>query len=178
MFLIWLKRLKMMVKRSNVNPIWMARKTGGPVRVFQPRPRSYHFPNAEIMSVQLSQDYTRIDFRFTYEVSEIKIPVYTIDTNIYIAISSFYDDETSIKKHNLIKQENAPVYPRKYVSDSNEHPLYFTLYFEPLPMHTVNFDVVEKEKDEDRFDHGVFMNYPKVDLRKGVRNWKIENSEN
>ena len=44
----------MMVKRSNVNPIWMARKTGGPVRVFQPRPRLYHFPNAEIMSGTLN----------------------------------------------------------------------------------------------------------------------------
>ncbi|MEJ6755839.1 MAG: hypothetical protein QNK78_02410 [Crocinitomicaceae bacterium] len=164
----------MILKRENINPLWTERRDGNPVRIFQPRPKINGFPNAMIMSVLLNSEYTRIDFSFTYDIYDIRVPVYVISPEIRLVTAAQRSTYTPERSFSLIRFENAPIWPKKYEAGSKNDRLYFTLYFAPLPLYTLEFDIIESDDEDD----GPMMNYLEINLDKGERKWEIKNSEN
>jgi len=164
----------MIVEREDINPLWTMRLDGSPVRIFQPRPKINGFPNAMIMSILLEKEYTRIDFRFIHEVHDIKVPTFSISPDIRIITPADRSTYTPEKNYFLIRSENAPIWPKNFKASSVKDELFFTLYFEPIPMYTLELDMVEDDDEEGK----VLMNYYEIDLHKGERKWEIKNSDN
>jgi len=164
----------MILNRKNINALWTDRLNGRPVRIFQPRVDINGLPNAKMLSIKLTQKYTRIDFEFQLEASGIRVPDFTISPKIKIITPADRSTYTAEKDHFLIHSENAPIAPKKFRPKSEDDRLYFTLFFEPLPMYTLDFDMVESDDEE----YNIWMNYYDINLRKGQRTWEIKNSEN
>ena len=163
----------MILTRAHINPLWTERRDGNPVRIFEPRPKINGFLEAKILSVQLKTEFTRIDFRYKNDV-QIGKAVYTISPEIRIVTPADRSTYTAEEDFFLIKSENAPISPKAFRTIPKKHELYFTLYFDPMPLYTLEFDIVEGEDEEGK----LLMNYYKIDLSKGEREWEIKNSEN
>ena len=164
----------MMLHREKINPLWKDAERGKSVRLFQPLSKINRFPNVLIMSVELTKEFTRIDFQFTYDIDDVQISVFVISPEIKLVIREENSIDRKEKNYELINSENAPVYPLKYSSESNDKKLYFTLYFAPLPLSSCEFDIVEDE-DEDECPP---MNFFNINFIKGERFWLAGNSEN
>ncbi len=164
----------MKATRKKINPLLTDRLNGKPVRIFQPQVNINGMPNAYMMSIELARKYTRIDFEFRLEASNRKMYNLTISPKIRIVTPPNRLTFQPEKDHFLIYSENAPISPNNYKPRSNDDRLYFTLYFEPIPMDTMHFDIVESDDEERK----IWMNLYDINLRKGDQTWEIKSSAN
>ena len=105
---------------------------------FQPVVKHQTQPTSSILSIGMTEDYTRIDFvtsagHFTW---------------VQIDPKTFIRPVRSDFKLTLVKAQGIPLAPRKYYFKNRGEPLYYTLYFPALPKGIKRIDIIEKESPE------------------------------
>ncbi len=163
------------MKKDDINPFWNGTEDSDSIRIFEPKARIIGVPNVEMLSVNLTKAYTRIDFEMTMDIIDIKFHEFTIPPDIHLVTRADRKIFKSEKAFKFIKAENAPVYPEMEDAKVLGNHFYFTLFFEPLPLDTIYFDLIEDEFD----DKDIWkMNYYDINLKKDTQNWEIANFYN
>jgi len=107
-------------------------------RLIFPKPKySNDSNNLIILRIELSVEYTKIDFGYQ--------PNYELEIGGKIKITNGIILHNNNKKFKLIKAENIPV-SMQINFKSIEDWLLFSLYFEPLPFECTKFDITKTPK--------------------------------
>ena len=98
-----------------------------------------------ILRIHLLPEYTKVDFGYIAKNHFIRGGWVQIYENTFIR------DCNNGTKYSFIKADNIGVAPHKHYFTSNFVYLYYSLYFEPIPVDTAKIDIIENEETNKRF---------------------------
>ena len=114
------------------------KKTKEPQKFYNPE-RLSPTKNLRVKSIELSEEFTRIDFHYQSSHKYINGGWIQMDKGAYI------QPVNSSRKYGLIKAIGIPIAPLKhYFKREGEHHTY-TLIFPALPKNTQKINIIEKE---------------------------------
>ncbi|MBK6953822.1 MAG: hypothetical protein IPH24_17770 [Crocinitomicaceae bacterium] len=107
----------------------------------------------KVMSIELSDDYTRIDFEY--------LSPHHYENGGWIEMNprSFIRIVGSEVKYPLLRTENIPISPNKYFFKACGVKHYYSLFFAALPKDTSCIDIIEREAP------GNYFNFYDVSLK-------------
>ena len=143
------------------------------VRIYIAYMQSSHDDYHKIMSIEFNAEYTRIDFHYVSRLRGNKRCWINIQDCCHLRPRE--RDSRQIndsREYKLIRVENIPIAPKKYIFGSVGMDLYYTLYFEPIPWQCEYIDVVDME------DGGERINFYRVELTKPRRQMLCGHSRN
>lgn len=111
--------------------------------------------NVGIETINLDEDYTRIDFVY------ISPKEYPNGGWVQIDGASYIRPVGSEKRYKLIRAINIPLAPNKHFFKNCGQVLKYTLLFPALPKNTKQIDIVEK------LEPGSYFNFFRVDVTHG-----------
>ena len=106
-----------------------------------------------ILRIHLLPEYTKVDFGYLAKNHFIRGGWVQIYENTFIRSC------TDGTKYSFLKADNIGVAPQKHYFTSNFDYLYYSLYFEPIPLGTPKIDIIENEETNKRF-----FNFFEIDL--------------
>ena len=110
-----------------------------------------------ILRIQILPEYTKVDYGY------LAVNHYIRGGWVQIYENSFIRDLKTKKCYSFIKAENIPIAPTKHFFTSNYDYLYYSLYFEPIPVDTEFIDIIESEEG------GTYFNFYKVNIGDGMK---------
>lgn len=111
----------------------------------QPKCNSF-IDNLRLLRVELSSDYTKMDFGYRASEKHEKGRKIRISKKAYL-----WDKKNKFK---LTRAFNIPISPDSYYFKTTNDWLFFSLYFEPLPIKTS--EVILIDEDFDRTDFNIW----------------------
>ncbi len=127
--------------------------TSRTVRLWNPGALNHKLQH-RIASIELSDEYTRIDFIYRASHRYINGGWIQMDRNAYISPVG------SSTKYKLIQAINIPIAPIKHYFNREGEFHTYTLIFPALPANTEKIDIIEKEAP------GTYFNFYGVDFSK------------
>lgn len=107
----------------------------------------------KLMSIELTDDYTRIDFEY------LSPDHYENGGWIQMDPKSFIRIVGSKIKYPLLRAENIPLAPAMYIFKACGVKHYYSLFFASIPKNTLAIDIIEREAP------GNYFNFYNVSLR-------------
>jgi len=104
------------------------------------------------LRVELSLNYTKIDFGYQATEKDEK------GGKIRISKKTYLWDKN--KKFKLTHTENIPLAPKHYYFKTSDDGLFFSLYFEPIPMQSDEIFIIEED-----FENEVDLNFYSIILK-------------
>jgi len=101
-----------------------------------------HHSNLRLLRVIIHSEYLKVDFGY-YATS-----FYINGGWVRIAQDSFVRDKSNNHIYKLIRAENIPIAPTVHNFNSSNEWMFFSLIFEPIPLNTKAFDLIEVEPGE------------------------------
>lgn len=95
--------------------------------------------NLKLLRVELSTNYTKIDFGYQPTENQKVVGKIRIPKETYLSIVN------EKKKFKLIRAENIPIAPKQHNFKTATDSLFFSLYFEPVPVKCCDLNLMEKE---------------------------------
>jgi hypothetical protein len=129
--------------------IWETETKG--VKLYNPTAIDYSLDH-RVKSIEITENYTRIDFIFRSSKVYINGGWIQIDRNSYIAPVG------SDVKYKLIKAEGIPIAPTKHYFKRQGETHCYSLLFPALPKDTKRIDIIEK------LERGTYFNFFNVDF--------------
>ena len=112
--------------------------------------------NAKIQTIDLNEEYTRIDFKYTSSQEYINGGWIQMERN------SFIRDTLSKRTYPLLFALNIPIAPEKFYFQRKGQSHSYTLVFPPLPKSTKAIDIIEKEAP------GTYFNYYNIEYQRWI----------
>jgi len=132
----------MLVKRLPMVDLFKARMEGKTVTIFNPHCDFSSGMSTRIMSIKLTQEYTRFEIKGS--CNDI-----TVDGNcLQIEAKTFMYGVVSERKYKLIKSFGVPFKPNFKGFKEGQKVYYFSLIFEPLPFFEKQIDIKETLKSK------------------------------
>ncbi|MFY9308128.1 MAG: hypothetical protein WAQ28_03660 [Bacteroidia bacterium] len=100
--------------------------------------------NLRLLRVELSADYTKMDFGYRASEKQEKGRKIRISKKTYL-----WDKKNKFK---LTRAFNIPIAPNSYYFKTTDDWLFFSLYFEPLPIKTSEIMLMDEEFDKMDFN--------------------------
>jgi len=97
----------------------------------------------KLLRISLAATYTKLDFG--YQTTDY----YIRGGWVRIAPETFLRMHDSDIKYKMIKTENIPLSPDHHHFNTSKDWLYYSLFFEPIPVKTCVLDVIEADPGED-----------------------------
>jgi hypothetical protein len=95
-----------------------------------------------LLRIEMSPDFTKVDFGYQTNDDYFRGGWVRIDQ------ATFIRNQSSNKKYQLIRAENIPIAPDQHHFSTIKDWLYFSLYFQPLPLEDIVVDLIEDESDD------------------------------
>lgn len=127
----------MTVKQTNVDTR---------IKLFNPSISKMPDSFIDIIGIELTDDYTRIDF-VVYPDTKTYVSGWWVQINK----NSFIRPTGTTQKLKLVKAVNIPYAPKKYMFSSRTSCLPYTLFFPAIPKTTTHIDIIEKEVRNDSY---------------------------
>ena len=112
--------------------------------------------SARIQSIDLNEEYTRIDFKYTSSQEYINGGWIQMERN------SFIRDTLSKRTYPLLFALNIPIAPEKFYFRRTGQAHTYTLVFPALPKSTKAIDIIEKEAP------GTYFNYYNIEYHRWI----------
>ena len=112
--------------------------------------------NAKIQTIDLNEEYTRIDFKYTSSQEYMNGGWIKMERN------SFIRDTLSKRTYPLLFALNIPIAPEKFYFRRKGQSHSYTLVFPPLPKSTKAIDIIEKEAP------GNYFNYYNIEYQRWI----------
>jgi len=112
--------------------------------------------SAKIQTIDLNEEYTRIDFKY------ISSQEYINGGWIKMERNSFIRDTLSKRTYPLLFALNIPIAPEKFHFRRKGQVHYYTLVFPALPKSTKAIDIIEKEAP------GNYFNYYNIEYQRWI----------
>ena len=112
--------------------------------------------SAKIQTIDLNEEYTRIDFKYTSSQEYINGGWIKMERN------SFIRDTLSKRTYPLLFALNIPIAPEKFHFRRKGQVHYYTLVFPALPKSTKAIDIIEKEAP------GNYFNYYNIEYQRWI----------
>ena len=125
------------------------------VRLFNPSVYDRN-TSARIQSIDLNEEYTRIEFKYTSSQEYINGGWIKMERN------SFIRDTLSKRTYPLLFALNIPIAPEKFHFRRKGQVHYYTLVFPALPKSTKAIDIIEKEAP------GNYFNYYNIEYQRWI----------
>ena len=125
------------------------------VRLFNPSVYDRN-TSAKIQTIDLNEEYTRIDFKYTSSQEYINGGWIKMERN------SFIRDTLSKRTYPLLFALNIPIAPEKFHFRRKGQVHYYTLVFPALPKSTKAIDIIEKEAP------GNYFNYYNIEYQRWI----------
>lgn len=125
----------------SINNIHINTKENENLTINYPKCRIKSPSKIDISKVEINSQYTTIEINSNNERLDGSFAGWiTLDQNAYISANN--------KHYRLIKTEGIEISPKKTYFSYNGQIIKFKLYFEPLPMSTTEFDLIENQDSE------------------------------
>jgi len=125
------------------------------VRLFNPSVYDRN-TSAKIQTIDLNEEYTRIEFKYTSSQEYINGGWIKMERN------SFIRDTLSKRTYPLLFALNIPIAPEKFHFRRKGQVHYYTLVFPALPKSTKAIDIIEKEAP------GNYFNYYNIEYQRWI----------
>lgn len=112
--------------------------------------------SAKIQTIDLNEEYTRIEFKYTSSQEYINGGWIKMERN------SFIRDTLSKRTYPLLFALNIPIAPEKFHFRRKGQVHYYTLVFPALPKSTKAIDIIEKEAP------GNYFNYYNIEYQRWI----------
>lgn len=112
--------------------------------------------NLHLLRVEIHSQYTKIDFGYTSTRFYESGGGVQLNKKICISVNE------SQKEYPLLKSNKIPFISNQLSFKTSNDWLFFSLYFEPLPINTKSIDVIENAADKNSF------NFYKIPLEAGI----------
>jgi len=112
--------------------------------------------SAKIQTIDLNEEYTRIEFKYTSSQEYINGGWIKMERN------SFIRDTLSKRTYPLLFALNIPIAPEKFHFRRKGQVHYYTLVFPALPKSTKTIDIIEKEAP------GNYFNYYNIEYQRWI----------
>lgn len=109
------------------------------VKIYNPTVQKNWQPSVEILAIERTEDYTRIDFLHKADPKYINGGWVTMYPNTFIRIN--VTGETL----SMIKAENIPLTPIRHHYKSKKAMLAYSLYFPKISENVRSIDIIERE---------------------------------
>lgn len=95
--------------------------------------------NLKLLRVELTTTYTKIDFGYQPFDGQTEVKKIKIHKDTYL---SLLDEK---KKFKLVRTSNMPIAPKQHIFKTAMGWLFFSLYFEPVPVKYCDLNLIESE---------------------------------
>ncbi|MBK6525187.1 MAG: hypothetical protein IPG07_06265 [Crocinitomicaceae bacterium] len=142
--------MKTTIKESTLTEIKIEKTN---IVFFNTNQPSHSNASQKLMSIELTDEYTRIDFEYTSSYQYINGGWINMHPRSFIRV---VDSGT---KYPLLRTENIPLKPTLYVFKASGVKHYYSLFFAAIPKDTLTIDIIELEAP------GNYFNFYDVSLK-------------